>query len=132
MISDKALIAKAKSAVKPRKSAAGKLICDVGAALVTNKGNVFVGSCFDSNEGSSLCAEKAAMAAMITAGESRIEKIVAVWTNGTIIPPCGSCREWMWQIDGKNWYAMIIVAKNKSISLKNLLPYHWHNPDSGK
>jgi cytidine deaminase len=64
---------------------------------------------------------------MITAGESKIKKIVAVWTDGTIIPPCGICREWIWQIDKENWNTEIMVEKGKVVTLKQLLPYHWHN-----
>ncbi|MBS3051655.1 MAG: cytidine deaminase [Candidatus Aenigmarchaeota archaeon] len=132
MMSDKELIEKAQSAVRPRKSAAGKLLADVGAALVTSKGNIYVGVSFDTQEGSGLCAERAAIASMITAGEYEIKKIVAVWTNGTIIPPCGACREWMWQTDKRNWETEVMVGKNKIAKLKDLLPYHWHNPEFKK
>ena len=132
MVSDKELMSKALSVVKPRKTAAAKLIADVGAALVTDKGNVYTGVCIDTHEGSGICAERAAIASMITAGESRIEKIVAVWTDGSVIPPCGACREWLWQTDKGNWDTEVIVGKNKSVKLRKLLPYHWHNPDCGK
>ena len=132
MLSDKELISKAKSVVRPRKSAAGKLVADVGAALMTDKGNVYVGVCFDPKEGNALCAERAAIASMITASESRIKKIVAVWTDGTIIPPCGTCREWIWQVNKDNWKTEVIVGTNKAVPLKVLLPYHWHNPNSKK
>ena len=43
------------------------------------------------------CAEHAAIAAMITAGENRITKVIAVYEDGTIIPPCGRCREFICQ-----------------------------------
>ena len=130
MISDEELVSKAKSAIRPRKNASAKLIADVGAALVTDSGNVYVGVCFDTHEGSGLCAERAAIASMVTAGESRIIKIVAVWTDGTIISSCGACREWIWQVDKKNWDTEVIIGKNKSVTLRKPLPYHWHNPDS--
>lgn len=126
-ITDRELVEKAKSAVKPRKSAAGHLIADVGAALVTDKGNVYVGVCIDTHEGMGFCAEQHAIAAMVTAGERRIKKIVAVWKDGTIIPPCGKCREMIWQVGKENWNTEVIVGKNKTVRLKELLPYHWHN-----
>lgn len=127
-VSNKELVARAKSVVKPRKSAGGKLIADVGSALVTDKSHFYLGASFDTQEGSSSCAERTAMASMITGGESRIKKIVAVWTDGTIIPPCGVCRELMWQVDKSNWDTEIIVGKSKTVRLRDLLPYHWHNP----
>ena len=126
-ITDRMLIKKAKSIVKPKKMANGRLSGDVGAALVTDKGNVYRGVCIETNEGSGICAEYSAVAAMMTAGEYKIEKIVAVWTDGTIIPPCGKCRELLWQLDPANWETLVIVGKGKSVKLKELLPYHWHN-----
>jgi cytidine deaminase len=42
------------------------------------------------------CAEHAAIAIMITAGKNKIIKLIAVYKDGTIIPPCGRCREFIW------------------------------------
>ncbi len=127
-ITNEELIEKAKSVIKPKKAAAGRLIADVGAALVTDKGNVYLGVCIDTQEGMGFGAEQNAIAAMVTAGEYRIKKIVAVWKDGTIIPPCGKCRELIWQIDKENWNTEVIIGKDKVVKLKELLPYHWHNP----
>lgn len=128
MITNQQLIECAKSVIHPKKSVSGKLIADVGAALVTDKGHVYAGVCIDTTEGSGFCAETSAIAAMVTAGEYNIKKIVAVWKDGTIIAPCGKCREWIWQIHKDNWNTEIIVSHNKTVTLKELLPYHWHNP----
>jgi cytidine deaminase len=128
-ITDKELIEKAKSVIKPKKSATGRLIADVGAALVTAKGNIYLGVCLDTSEGEGFGAEHHAIAAMITAGESKIKKIVAVWKDGTVVPPCGKCRELIWQIDKENWNTEVIIRKDKIVKLKELLPYHWHNPN---
>lgn len=48
------------------------------------------------------CAEHVAIAAIITAGESRIAKIVAVCDGKGIVSPCGRCRELMYQINHDN------------------------------
>ncbi|CAK7012089.1 hypothetical protein CIW83_17035 [Tissierella sp. P1] len=45
----------------------------------------------------------AAIAAMITVGENRITKVIAVYEDGTIIPPCGRCREFICQIHDENY-----------------------------
>ncbi len=127
MISDKNLIGKAKFVVRPKKMASGRLSGDIGAALVTDKGNVYCGVCIETNEGSGICAEYSAVAAMMAAGEYKIERIVAVWTDWTIIPPCGKCRELLWQVDSANWETTVLVGKGKNVKLKELLPYHWHN-----
>lgn len=49
----------------------------VAAAILTDKGNVYTGVCIDTPAGMGFCAEHAAVAAMITAGESKIVKLVA-------------------------------------------------------
>ena len=46
----------------------------VAAAFLTDKGNVYTGVCIDVPAGMGFCAEHTAAAAMITAGESKIEK----------------------------------------------------------
>ena len=63
----------------------------VAAALLTDQGNVYTGLNIDVPCSMGFCAEHAAIASMITAGESRIEKIVAVRYEKGIIPPCGRC-----------------------------------------
>jgi cytidine deaminase len=54
-----------------------------------------------------------------------IRKIVAVVEGGVPISPCGRCREFMSQINEKNADAEVIVGKNKSVKLKDLLPLPW-------
>ena len=65
----------------------------VAAAVLTKKGNLYLGVCIDTASGLGMCAERSALAAMITAGESEISKVVAVMPDGKVGPPCGACRE---------------------------------------
>ncbi len=124
-ISNEELIKKAKSVVKPRKIKHGFTVGDVGCALVTHKGNVYLGVCIDAAGGMGFCAEHSAIASMVTHGEHIIKKIVAVVEDGTPIPPCGRCREFMHQIHEENLEGEIIIERNKSVKLKDLLPYPW-------
>jgi cytidine deaminase len=62
---------------------------------------------------------------MVTHGEHRIRKIVAVVEDGTPIPPCGRCREFMHQIHEDNLEAEVIIGKNRSVKLRELLPLAW-------
>lgn len=97
----------------------------VAAALVTDRGNVYRGVCIDVACGIGFCAEHAAIAAMITAGETRIEKIVAVYCEGNrIVAPCGRCREFMYQIDSGNLETQVMLAKGV-VTLRELLPHIW-------
>ena len=125
-IGDKELIEKAKSLLKPKKIKHGFKVGEVGCALVTDKGNVYVGVSIDTCCGMGFCAEHSAIAAMITHGEHVIRKIVAVNADGMPIPPCGRCREFMHQIHEENLEAEVIIRKNKSVKLKDLLPFQWN------
>ena len=91
MPADAALIAAARAVVNPRRLSRTVEVGGVGAALVTASGQVFTGVCIDAASGIGFCAEHGAVAAMITAGESRIETIVAVDWDGSVLPPCGRC-----------------------------------------
>jgi cytidine deaminase len=93
--------------------------------LITEKGNVYLGVSIDTMSGMGFCAEHSAIAAMVTNGEHIIKKIVAVAKNGTPIPPCGRCREFMHQIHENNLEAEVIIGKNKSVRLRDLLPFAW-------
>ena len=62
---------------------------------------------------------------MITAGENRVLKMVAVDWDGSILPPCGRCREFISQLHERNKEAEVLVAEGEICSLEELLPYDW-------
>lgn len=110
-----------------------RLFGDVAAALVTNQGKQYEGVCIDTGSGTGFCAEHAAIAGMVTAGEYRISKIVAVWRDerGDLyaLPPCGRCREFIRQIDPENLDTQIVLARDHTATLRQLLPAHeWPHP----
>jgi len=122
---DEELIEKAKNLVKPKKLRHGFSASDCGCGLITDKGNVYFGVSMDTSSDLGFCAEHSAIAAMVTSGEYRINKIVAVVEDGTILPPCGRCREFMYQIQEGNLETEVIIGKNKTVKLRELLPYPW-------
>lgn len=124
-MSNDELINKARSIVKPKKVKHGFVASDCGCALVTDKGNVYLGVSIDTCSSMGFCAEHSAIASMVTNGEYRIKKIVAVLEDGTILPPCGRCREFMYQINGENMETEIIIGKDKVVKLMELLPCPW-------
>lgn len=120
------LILKAQGVVNPRKIAHGLNVGDVGCALITEKGNVHVGVCIDAVAGIGFCAEHSAIASMVTHGEQVIRKIVAILGDGTILPPCGRCRELMHQIDVSNIdHTEVLLGGGKVVKLRDLLPHPW-------
>jgi cytidine deaminase len=118
------MIAQAMTVIGPRKLSGDNTAGDVACALLSASGKLYYGVCIDVGSGMGFCAEHAAIAAMITAGESSIARIVAVWGNGTVLPPCGRCREFMYQIDSTNLAnTVVILGEEKTVKLKDLLPH---------
>ena len=74
--------------LNPRELSDSSYAGSVAAALLTDLGNVYRGVCIDAPCSMGFCAEHAAIAAMVTAGESRIVKLVAVSQDAGIVPPC--------------------------------------------
>ena len=69
----------------------GRLFGNVAAIAETPDGRHFPGVCIDTPCGTGFCAEAAAIAAMVTAGEQRIARIVAC--GATPAPnDCTCCR----------------------------------------
>lgn len=98
----------------------------VSAALLTEKGNIYVGVCIDTACSLGMCAERNAIANMITNGESRIVKITAVMPDGKAGVPCGACRELMMQIDSAGTTEILQDYEiKKVITLKETLPDWW-------
>jgi cytidine deaminase len=63
---------------------------------------------------------------MLTAGESRINRIVAVWKDehgvAFVISPCGRCRELILQMDEGNLDTEVILGPGEVATLRDLLP----------
>lgn len=99
----------------------------VGAAILTKGGNIYVGVCIDTSCSLGMCAERAAIVNMITMGESKIDKVVAVMPDGRIGPPCGACREFMMQLDKDSGDIEILVDLDprRTVRLSELYPDFW-------
>ena len=100
----------------------------VSAALLTEKGNIYVGVCIDTACSLGMCAERNAMANMITNGENGICRLIAVDRNGKVVPPCGACREFMTQLMPENYRSIEIMLdyeKEKVVTLGELTPEWW-------
>jgi cytidine deaminase len=131
-VSSGELIASAARHINPHR-VGDRLFGDVAATLVTEGGTLYSGVCIDTGSGTGCCAEHAAIAAMVTAGEFRIAKIVAVWRDDAgelyVLPPCGRCREFIRQVDPANLDAQVVLGADESSALRDLLPRHeWPEP----
>lgn len=119
------LYLKAKAVLNPRKLSSSAEAGGVGAALLAANGAVYIGVCIDIACSIGFCAEHAAAATMITEGENRVLKMVAVNWDGQILPPCGRCREFISQLHDDNLQTEVLVATGVVLPLRDLLPYDW-------
>ena len=99
----------------------------VGAAILTEKGNIYKGVCIDTACTLGMCAERNAIANMITNGESKITKLVCVMRNNKVGLPCGACREYLMQLDkdSKDIEILLDYETLKTVRLEELIPDWW-------
>lgn len=99
----------------------------VGASILTENHNIYTGVCIDTASTLSMCAERNAIANMITNGENKIIKLVCVDSKGNVGSPCGACREYLMQLD-KNSKNIEILKNEKTkeiVRLEELIPDWW-------
>ena len=117
------LIAMAASLARPFTPSVDCVSGTVAAALVTAESHTFTGVCVDTASSLGFCAEHAAIAEMLKARESAVRIIVAVNEDGVVLPPCGRCRELLWQVDDRNQSAWVVLGPGRGACLRDLLPY---------
>lgn len=118
----------AKSVLNPRKISDIVEAGGVAAAIESESGRIYTGVCVDSACTLGICAERNALFNMISNGESRFRRVIAVNRDGKAMPPCGACRELMSQImprDYKNVQIMLDFEKDRVVTLGKLTPEWW-------
>ena len=119
----------AKACLKPRTLSPFLDAGGVAAAILSERGNIYTGVCIDSACSLGMCAERNAIANMITNGESRVIALVCVMGNGSVGSPCGACRELMMQLDTQSPQIEILtsVSPLQTVRLGELMPDWWGN-----
>ena len=95
----------------------------VGAALLTNNGNIFLGCNIESKAyPPTMCAERVAIFSALSQGITCFKKIAVITKDGA--SPCGSCRQVLYEYAG-NIPVVIGNMKGivKEINLAELLPH---------
>jgi len=118
------LYERAKAVAQERKLWRHSKVGDVGAAILTKDNHIYVGISLDMKCSVGFCAERAAAAAMLAAGENVVTKVIAVRSQGEIIPPCGVCREFLSLLAPENIDAEVKLS-DRVVRLRELLPFEW-------
>ena len=121
------LTAAARRRLRPRRVSPFVEAGGVAAALLTADGEIYTGVCIDTACSLGMCAERNAVANMLTCGGSRIVKLVCLTGNGIPELPCGACRELLMQLDPAAAEIEILTAYPRvaAVRLGELLPDWW-------
>lgn len=96
----------------------------VGAALRARSGRVFTGcNVENASYGLTVCAERVALLKALSEGERGFEAIAVVADTERLTPPCGACRQLLWEFCGD----IEVIAANlrgdtKTFRLAELFP----------
>lgn len=109
--------------LNPHEVSNNMYVGSVAAAILTKKGNVYTGICIDTSSSLGMCAERNALSTMLTHNENDVDKVLSVYKDGKVMPPCGACREFMMQLgeDAKN-IEILLDNNGKIAKLKELIP----------
>lgn len=96
----------------------------VGAALETDDGQIIVGSNVESaSYGLTVCAERVAVWNAISQGKRKITRIAVVADTEDLTPPCGVCRQIIWEFGGDIPVIFAnLTGKVETVQMKELLP----------
>lgn len=122
------LYKRAKKVQNPRKVSDYVEAGGVAAAILSKKGNIYVGVCVDTCSTLGICAERNAIFNMLTSGENEIDKVVAIMPNGKCGAPCGACRELMVQLMPKSYGDIEILMdkdSGRTVKMSELCPEWW-------
>jgi cytidine deaminase len=122
MPDDETLIEAARQAREHAHSAFSQF--KVGAALETTDGQVITGCNIENaTYGLTICAERVAMFKALSEGHRAFTRIAIVADTDAPTPPCGACRQILWEFGGdlQILLANLTDAKGR-YQLKDLLP----------
>ena len=99
MVSDNELIAAARQVRLHAVATFSKF--KVGAALETADGTVITGcNVENATYGLTICAERVAMFKALSEGHRRFTRVAVVADTQAPTPPCGACRQILWEFGG--------------------------------
>jgi cytidine deaminase len=96
----------------------------VGAALEDETGRIFTGcNVENATYGLTICAERVAVFKAISEGARKFKRIAVAADTETLTPPCGACRQILWEFLGDTEITMVnLKGKSETMQLKTLFP----------
>jgi len=113
------------AAIKGRENAHAKFSnFKVGAALRTPAGKIYTGCNIENaTYGLTVCAERTAIFKAISEGERRFDAIAVVTDTDTLTPPCGACRQIIWEFCGDVPVVLAnLKGKTETFRMSQLFP----------
>jgi cytidine deaminase len=97
----------------------------VGAALETSDGEIITGcNVENATYGLTVCAERVAVWKAISEGHREFKRIVIVADTEAPTPPCGACRQILWEFGGDLEVVLADLREVRAIyALSKLLPH---------
>lgn len=100
----------------------------LGAAIETSDGKIVTGcNCESASYGLTMCAERVAVFKALSEGLTSGVRICVVADTEEPTPPCGACRQWLWEFGGDMEVILANLEGEKSRhQMRDLLPYPFH------
>ena len=97
----------------------------VGAALEAADGRVFTGcNVENATYGLTVCAERVAVLKAVSEGCRSFTRIAVVADTEEPAPPCGACRQILWEFGGDLEVVLAnLTAEKARLRMRDLLPY---------
>ena len=101
----------------------------VGAALQTATGRIYTGCNIENvSYGETVCAERVALWKALSEGEKNFNAIAVVTDAPTLTPPCGACRQLLWEYCGDiDVHLHSLQGMDKHYTLSVLFPVPFDN-----
>ena len=104
----------------------------VGAALLTEKDEIVTGCNVESSSyGLTICAERVALTKALSEGIIKFKAIAIAAKDGEFCPPCGACRQLLYDYAPEIDIILTDGTHNKTYKLKELLPHAFENSQLG-
>jgi cytidine deaminase len=96
----------------------------VGAAVQDESGRIFTGCNIENiSYGLTMCAERVAIFKAVSEGARRFVRIVVAADTGKLTPPCGACRQILWEFCGDAELTLVnLNGKQEQLRLSEIFP----------